>query len=137
MRPRAAPTSLSSLGIAALIGVSLGSFGVFPTSVQGQTTGGPAVSERSAGEMESLARAYLALSEVRDELHRELAETHQAGERQEVRRRADDRMAEVLTEKGISAEDYERLTFLVSADDDAREAFEAILRRIREEGGGG
>jgi hypothetical protein len=133
MHFRKAPRSLTFFGIAALTASSLG---VLPISLQGQTPGVQEGSVWSDDAMETLARAYLALSEVRDELHRELAETHQAGERQEVRRRADARMGEVLVEKGISAEDYERLTFLVSADDDAREAFEAILKRLRGANGG-
>ncbi len=134
MHLRMAPRSLTPFGVAALTALSLSAF---PMSIQGQTPGVQEVSEWSDDGMETLARTYLALSEVRDELHRELSETHQAGERLEVRRRADERMAEVLAEKGISAEDYERLTFLVSADDDARLAFEAILQRLRGENGGG
>jgi hypothetical protein len=133
MRFRWPTRSRACFGIAVLTTLS---FGALPMSLHGQTPAGGSPSEWSDDGMETLARAYLALSEVRDELHRELAETHQAGERQEVRRRADERMAEVLMEKGISAEDYERLTFLVSADDDAREAFEAILLRLRGESGG-
>ncbi len=110
------------LGLAMLVGAA---------PAEGQDARAPAAGERSTEEMETLTRVYLALSEIRDDLHRELAETHQIGVRQEIRDRAERRRFEALDRYGVSEEAYDGFIFEVSADPEVRGSFEATLLRLR------
>lgn len=83
-------------------------------------------------QVEILAGMYLEITEVRDELHAEIARWHEAGRRRQARERADERLDEIHARTGISPGEYEAFIRLVSVDQVARNAFQEIVERLRE-----
>jgi len=82
--------------------------------------------------LEVYARAFNDLIEVRERGHAELARTHDPEAKERVREELDHEIEEVLEANGISAQEYEELTFLVSADAEYQRAFRDVLATLRE-----
>jgi len=77
------------------------------------------------------AKAFLELAEVKERGFAELSRTH-ADEPKEVARHELDRMInDVLERYGISKEEYEVLTFLVSAEEAHALVFREVLAEVR------
>ncbi len=87
------------------------------------------IPEFSDEMLEVLTQAHLEIEEIRDQLHEDMAEWHDNTRRQEVRAEADERLAAVLEEHGITEEEYELFIYAISIDAERREAYE----RVREE----
>jgi hypothetical protein len=76
--------------------------------------------------LEVFAKAMVELADVRDEGFARLASTHGEGKEQ-VREEFDHAVEELLRAHGLSPEEFEELTFLVSADEAHREMYREIL----------
>ncbi len=100
----------------------------------GMAQGTPGEPERYSEEaIERFARMHLEIAEVRDDLHQDLARYPEAGRRQEARDRAEERLAEIFERYQVRAEEYERFIVRTALDQELRDAFEEILKRIEEE----
>ncbi len=74
--------------------------------------------------------AYIALSLARDDFQREIAGTHEIQEQARLRAEMNDRIASVLSEHEMSAEDYDWITAVISVDESLRDRFEALLAEL-------
>lgn len=105
-----------------------------PAEVQAQeqAQAADAVAEAAVDPMEVVARMYLEIAEIRDELHQQLAGVHDAFQREEVRTEINERLAAVYERHGVSAVDYDAFIAWLSSEEAEREAFEAILERLQD-----
>jgi hypothetical protein len=91
--------------------------------------------QATAGSVEdrllAFARVHLEISEIRDDLHQDLARYHEVDGRTRVRRQADDRIAEAMETHGVAAQEYEEFITAVSFDPELMAAFEEALDRAR------
>ncbi len=78
------------------------------------------------------AQAFTDIAEVRERAFAELARTHDPEGKERVRHAFDEEIDAVLERRGISSEEYEEITFLVSADAAYEAAFREALDHIRE-----
>ena len=85
-------------------------------------------------QMEHFARAHIAINDIRDEFHGEVARVHDAEGRQRAREQVEERIAAVLEEHELTRERFDELTLLISLDGDLRAMFDEILAEIAEEG---
>ena len=67
---------------------------------------------------------------IRDEYHGQLARIHDEQGRALVRAELDAKIAEVHEAEGMTPEDYDRITLVVSLDAELREAFEVLLAEL-------
>ena len=82
--------------------------------------------------LEVFAKTFNAIAEVREHGHAELARTHDREGKERVREEMDREIEEALEAHGMSAQEYEELTFLVSADAEYQKAFQEILAALSE-----
>jgi hypothetical protein len=82
--------------------------------------------------LEVFARAFNDIAEARERGHAELARTHDPEGKERVREEMDREIEEALESNGISAQEFEELTFLVSADAEYQQAFQEILAALSE-----
>lgn len=94
------------------------------------------VPEISEQKMAVYASAYTEIANVRDQYHAEFARTaNKTHEIQaELRKKLKEEVAKIIQEKGLTEEEYDRITWVVSVDPKQREALTAALARQR--GGG-
>jgi len=88
----------------------------------------------SEDRLEALARVYLEIAEIRDQLQQDLARFHESDGRTRARADADRKIAAALTAQGISSGEYEAFISQVSLDPELSESFQAAIRRAREAG---
>lgn len=81
-------------------------------------------------EFESFVRAHLAIEEVRDQLHEDIARWHEDHRREEVRAEADARIEAVFERFEMTPESFQELTRLVSINEEWRQNFQETLARI-------
>ncbi len=81
-------------------------------------------------DFEAFVRVHLAVEEIRDQLHEDIARWHDEHEREQARQRADDEIEAVLEEHDVTAEELAAFTHLVSVDEESRERFEQLLSEI-------
>ena len=79
------------------------------------------------------ARVHIAMDVARDEFHAKIAGIHDDVGLARARQEMDARIAEILTEHGMTMARYAEITLLVSQDEAVRSVFEEISRRLREE----
>lgn len=82
--------------------------------------------------LEVFTKAFIEIAEVRERMYAELARTHDPEGKERVREELDREVEEVLEAHGMPNEEYEEITFLVSADAAYQEAFEATLQALRD-----
>ncbi|MEX2466840.1 MAG: DUF4168 domain-containing protein [Gemmatimonadota bacterium] len=92
-----------------------------------QTADAPEVSEE---RLTQYATLHQAISEARDEFQAEKARVHDAEARERLREEMDERLTALYEEHGMSKEDYDGITFLVSIDNDVRSRLETILASL-------
>ncbi|MEX2527146.1 MAG: hypothetical protein WEA09_05860 [Gemmatimonadota bacterium] len=105
-----------------------------PTEVQAQEQAQvqAQAAEGAVDPMEVVARMYLEIAEIRDELHQQLAGVHDAFQRDEVRTEINEQLAAVYERHGVSAADYDAFIAWLSSEAEEREAFQAILERLQD-----
>ena len=103
------------------------------TSVQAQDAA-EAAEEIDREQMEHFARAHVAINDIRDEFHGEVARVHDAEGRQRAREQVEERISAVLEEHELTRERFDEITLLISLDGDLRAMFDEILVELAEEG---
>jgi protein-tyrosine-phosphatase len=73
------------------------------------------------------ARAFSQIVDVRERGQTEIARVHDTEGRERVREEIDREVEEALEAHGISIQEYEELTFLVSTNSDYEQVFREIL----------
>ena len=76
------------------------------------------------------ARLHVAINVARDAFQAAKARVHDFEARERIREEMDARLNGLYTEHGMSKEDYDGLTFMVSIDADMRTRLEAILAEL-------
>jgi hypothetical protein len=118
---------------ARFLGVALltASFGVLspPAQVeaQAQTADAPAINDERLTQYATLHRA---INQARDEFQASKARVHDAEARERLRHEMDERLAGIYVEHGMTKEEYDGITFLVSIDNDVRSRLEEILASL-------
>jgi len=72
------------------------------------------------------AGLHRAIAEARDEFHQAKARVHDAEARERLREQMDERLHGLYEEHGMTKEEFDRITFLVSIDNELRTRFEEI-----------
>ena len=103
------------------------------TSAQAQDTAA-ATDDIDREQMEHFARAHVAINDIRDEFHGEVARVHDAEGRQRAREQVEERISAVLEEHELTRERFDEITLLISLDGDLRAMFDEILVELAEEG---
>jgi hypothetical protein len=93
--------------------------------------------EVSDETLTSFATAFLAISAVRDEVNNELGRVHDVQGKAAIRARLEQQVSEILATHELTAKDYQRLIYGVSADPALRERFEQILQALKPKPPGG
>jgi hypothetical protein len=83
-------------------------------------------------ELTRYARAYIALDSARQAFHERIARIHDDAGLARARAELDAELAGIYTEHAITVERYGEITLLISLNEPAREAFEDIVRQLRE-----
>jgi len=94
----------------------------------------PASDSVSREELTRFARAHLAIADVRDEFHGEVARVHDEEGRLRAREQVEEKIAAVLEEHELTREQFDDFTLRISLDGELRALFEEILIELAEEG---
>lgn len=97
----------------------------------------PEAPELSDGELQTFAHVYLDVAQVRAGLEERLAATGDEAEAQELQQAAQARMRTILKESELTIERYTRIGQILNVDPEQRAEFQALVRSIQEEEGGG
>lgn len=102
-----------------------------PGSLVAQETG----EVPTADEWTNFAKAYMQITEITAELQAELAlpENKSEDAQARVRESTRQRIQRVLEEHGLSETRYDELNFVVSTNDERRDAFMQLLEELRAE----
>ena len=73
------------------------------------------------------ANLHRAINQARDEFQAGKARVHDAEARERIRHEMDERLSGLYEEHGMSKDEYDGITFVVSIDNDVRTRLEAIL----------
>jgi hypothetical protein len=108
------------------------SFAVLTPPVQieaqaAQTADTPTLNEERLTQYATLHRA---INQARDEFQAGKARVHDAEARERLRHEMDERLAGLYEEHGMSKDEYDGITFLVSIDNEVRTRLEAILASL-------
>jgi hypothetical protein len=115
-----------------LTAVGLLTFG-FPAVARAQQQ--PAVPEIGEEKLTAFAKAFTKISVIRDEINNELGRTHDAQGKSQIREKLNQRIAATLQEHGLTAQEFQRLTFIISVDAKQREVFDKIVAGLGGTGG--
>ena len=90
----------------------------------------PAISEE---KMTAYAKAFEAIQYAYEVgFQDQMGRTHDALGKAELRRQFEEKTTGILTTNGLTAEEYQRITLLISVDQVQRDAFEAAIKVVRE-----
>lgn len=103
--------------------------GTAPLAAQEEQTE-PLTRER----LTEFARAHLAINEVRDEFHGEVARVHDEEGRTRAREQVEEKIASILEEHELTREEFDEITLRISLDGELRAMFDEILVKLAEEG---
>ena len=86
--------------------------------------------------MTEFALAHVAVNDARDEFHGAVARVHDPEGRLRAREEVEEAITTILEEVGMTREDYDQITLLISLDGELRTMFEEVMTEL-EEGTGG
>lgn len=101
---------------------------------QGQGQSGASAQETpqiAEQELRSYARAYLQIADVRAQLQQKVTQASGEEEKSAVRQEANQQMATILREEGISVQRYREITSVLNADPQQRQAFSSMVQEMR------
>jgi Domain of unknown function (DUF4168) len=100
--------------------------GLAPCTADAQAS---AVVTAQTDSMTVFARAWVAVTEIRDKAHAEMANprTKKLEDQARLRDQLRKDIAAALKAKGLTQQAFDRMTMLVSADDTQRKTFEALV----------
>lgn len=76
------------------------------------------------------AELHVAIGVARDEFQAEKAAVHDTEARERLREEMDERLAGLYEEHGMTEEEYDAITFMVSIDSDVRSRLDEILANL-------
>lgn len=76
------------------------------------------------------ATLHLAINEARDEFQASKASVHDREARERLREEMDERLHALYEEHGMTKEEYDGITFMVSIDNDVRSRLEEIITTL-------
>ena len=85
--------------------------------------------------MTEFALAHVAVNDARDEFHGAVARVHDPEGRLRAREEVEEAITTILEEVGMTREDYDQITLLISLDGELRTMFEEVMAEL--EGGTG
>lgn len=99
----------------------------------------PPATSLSDARLATYAKVFAEIGRVRDEVQAQLAApANKTPELQrELRAGLATRIAELITAGGLTDREYERITYIVSTDDERRAAFDRMLAELAAGGGEG
>lgn len=99
----------------------------------GQKAATPPIGQQ---KLTAYARAYLQIGAARGEIQAQFAETGNKTDEAQARLREQlrQRISGILEQHGLTPEEYQRITLLVSVDQAQREAFDQVLATLNEGG---
>ena len=114
------------IALQSLAFLSLALLGLVAPSHASAQQAAPQVSDES---LQTYAKTFIAVGRIRDEIQAELAKVaNKTTEAQEaLRETLRERIAETLTQNGLTTEEYDRITHLVSFDQDVRTKFDEMV----------
>jgi hypothetical protein len=117
-----------SLGVLSYVLLSLGSV----TSAAAQAGSLQPDSTLSEAQLTAYAKAFAAITVVRDQIHAELAlPRNKTDETQrELREKLQKQVDQILKEQSLTQAQFVRITYVISSDTTQRRNFEAILARV-------
>ena len=115
----------SLISSASLLAVLVFCAYVPPLSAQGQE-----IPEVSTERMTIFVQAHLAITELRDDFHAEIARTHEPQERDRMRANFQEGSAEILADKQMGQVEYDEITLVISIDEEQRSIFEQLLEEL-------
>ena len=86
--------------------------------------------------MTEFALAHVAVNDARDEFHGAVARVHDPEGRLRAREEVEEAITTILEEAGMTREEYDQITLLISLDGELRTMFEEVMAEL-EEGTGG
>ena len=87
-------------------------------------------------ELTAFAEVFLDVQEVREVFQTEMGGTHDAVGQARLRAEFEESLTEILERHETTRAEFDRITAIVSLDDEHRARFEAILVELQERGGG-
>lgn len=83
-------------------------------------------------ELETVAEAYVEISEIRAQMQTELQSADDSQQATEIQQRADQQMQQVLQDHGIAIERYQEVIQILNSDPEQRQAFQEVLQEIQD-----
>ena len=115
----------SLISSASLLAVLVFCAYVPPLSAQGQE-----IPEVSTERMTIFVQAHIAITELRDDFHAEIARTHEPQERDRMRANFQEGSAEILADKQMGQVEYDEITLVISIDEEQSSIFEQLLEEL-------
>jgi hypothetical protein len=88
--------------------------------------------EVSQEQLTTFVRAHVAITTARDAFQGEVARIHDTLGREQARAELEGQIAGIMSEHGITPEEFQRITLLISVDAEVRASFEQILSEVVE-----
>jgi len=85
-------------------------------------------------QLKEFARAHLAINDVRDEFHGEVARVHDEEGRIRAREQVEEKISAVLEEHELTRARFDDITLRISLDGELRAMFDEVLAELAEEG---
>jgi len=78
-------------------------------------------------KLATYVKVHVAINDLRDEMHGEMGRVHDEQGRERIRADTDEKIAKIHTDLGMSEEEYDQITLIVSFDSELRAQFEKLL----------
>ena len=101
-----------------------------PPALAGQDLASGPSADMSDERLEAFTIAWIAINEVRNDLHNRFARDHAVRGRQEIREEADREIEEILEANGLTGEDFAEFNRLVGVDPGLRDRFDEMVQRL-------
>ena len=82
------------------------------------------------GQMTEFALAHIAVNDARDEFHGAVARVHDPEGRLRAREEVEEAITAILEEAGMTREEYDQITLLISLDGELRTMFEEVMAEL-------
>lgn len=91
--------------------------------------------EVSDDELESFAKAYLAIQEVRQRVETQMQEAESPQEAQQLQQQGNAEMVQIVEDHDLEVQRYSQIGTALNQDPELSQRFRAIMEELREEGG--
>ena len=81
-------------------------------------------------QMTEFALAHIAVNDARDEFHGAVARVHDPEGRLRAREEVEEAITAILEEAGMTREEYDQITLLISLDGELRTMFEEVMAEL-------